>query len=211
MFFSDVRASSLAFQTSHRSWLLPKRSFHRRRHFGIRAEVNYVNADEAKNLVASKGYAIVDVRDITQFERAHIKSCYHIPIFIENKDNDPGIILFLEWFKREKFMLFEFCYVTDVWHCAGTIIKRTLHNNFSGLFYGLPFTKTNPDFLQSVKSQFSPDSKLLLVCQEGLRLVSLACFAVRKTVFTEMFHLLICQFWNVSILKLKFEIWCKLT
>lgn len=139
-FRSDVRASSLAFQTSHRSWLLPKRSFHRRRHFGIRAEVNYVNADEAKNLVASKGYAIVDVRDITQFERAHIKSCYHIPIFIENKDNDPG-----------------------------TIIKRTLHNNFSGLFYGLPFTKTNPDFLQSVKSQFSPDSKLLLVCQEGLR------------------------------------------
>lgn len=50
-------------------------------------------------------------------------------------------------------------------------MKRTLHNNFSGLFFGLPFTKPNPEFVQSVKSQFSPGSKLLLVCQEGLRLV----------------------------------------
>ncbi|GFQ01630.1 rhodanese-like domain-containing protein 9 chloroplastic [Phtheirospermum japonicum] len=46
---------------------------------------------------------------------------------------------------------------------------ESVHNNFSGLFYGLPFTKPNPDFVQSVKSQFSPESKLLLVCQEGLR------------------------------------------
>ncbi|KAI3760570.1 hypothetical protein L1987_50966 [Smallanthus sonchifolius] len=55
---------------------------------------------------------------------------------------------------------------TDV---SGTIVKRQLHNNFSGLFYGLPFTKPNPEFVQSVKSQFSPDSKILIVCQEGLR------------------------------------------
>lgn len=44
-----------------------------------------------------------------------------------------------------------------------------MHNNFSGLFFGLPFTKLNPEFVQSVKAQFSPQSKLLLVCQEGLR------------------------------------------
>lgn len=99
-----------------------------------------MSADEAKKLVANDGYAIVDVRDKTQFERAHIKSCFHVPLFIENQDSDPG-----------------------------TIIKRTLHNNFAGLFFGLPFTKQNPDFVQSVKSQFSPDKKLLLVCQEGLR------------------------------------------
>ena len=54
---------------------------------------------------------------------------------------------------------------------VGTIIKRQAHNNFAGLFFGLTFTKTNPEFLQSVKSQFSPESKLLLVCQEGLRSV----------------------------------------
>lgn len=135
---SDFRASSLAFQTSGRQ-AIPKRSIHWR-HFGVRAEISYVNADDAKELVAKEGYAIVDVRDKSQFERAHIKSCYHAPLFIENQDNDPG-----------------------------TIIKRTAHNNFAGLFYGKPFTKPNPEFVQSVKGQFSPKSKLLLVCQEGLR------------------------------------------
>ncbi|XP_021281997.1 rhodanese-like domain-containing protein 9, chloroplastic [Herrania umbratica] len=133
---------------SRRSWLELK-THHgraisgipaRRRNLSIRAEVNFVNAEEAKRLIALEGYAVLDVRDKSQFDRAHIKSCYHVPLFIENQDNDPG-----------------------------TIIKRTLHNNFSGLFFGLPFTKPNPHFVQSVKSQFSPDSKLLLVCQEGLR------------------------------------------
>ena len=46
-----------------------------------------------------------------------------------------------------------------------------MHNNFSGLFFGLSFTKLNPDFVKLVKGQFSTDSKLLLVCQEGMRLV----------------------------------------
>ncbi|KAF5750689.1 hypothetical protein HS088_TW03G01028 [Tripterygium wilfordii] len=112
----------------------------RPRKLGIRAEVDYVNVEEAKKLIASEGYAILDVRDKSQYDRAHIKSCYHVPLFIENQDND-----------------------------LGTIIKRTVHNNFSGLFFGLPFTKLNPDFVQSVKSQFSQESKLLVVCQEGLR------------------------------------------
>lgn len=112
----------------------------RRRFLAINAEVEYVNADEAKKLIAVEGYSILDVRDKTQFDRAHIKDCYHVPLFIENQDND-----------------------------LGTIIKRTVHNNFSGLFFGLPFTKFNSEFVQSVKSQFSPESKILLVCQEGLR------------------------------------------
>ncbi|XP_043693389.1 rhodanese-like domain-containing protein 9, chloroplastic [Telopea speciosissima] len=106
----------------------------------LRAEVNYVNAEEAKKLIAVDGYAVLDVRDKSQYDRAHIKSCYHVPLFIENKDND-----------------------------LGTIVKRTVHNNFAGLFFGLLFTKLNPNFVQSIKSQFSTDSKLLLVCQEGLR------------------------------------------
>ncbi|KAG9160341.1 hypothetical protein Leryth_008750, partial [Lithospermum erythrorhizon] len=111
-----------------------------RKNFAIKAEIEYVNAEDAKKLIAVEGYAIVDVRDIKQFERAHIKECYHAPLFIENRDND-----------------------------IGTIINRQLHNNFSGLFYGLPFTKQNPEFVQTVKRKFSPESKLLLVCQEGLR------------------------------------------
>ncbi|KAG2683344.1 hypothetical protein I3843_10G027500 [Carya illinoinensis] len=112
----------------------------RRKNLNIKAEVSYVNAEEAKKLIAVEEYTILDVRDKSQYDRAHIKSCYHVPLFIENQDND-----------------------------FGTIIKRTVHNNFSGLFFGLLFTKLNPDFVQSVKSQFSPGSKLLLVCQEGLR------------------------------------------
>lgn len=56
----------------------------------------------------------------------------------------------------------------------GTIIKRTVHNNFAGLFFGLPFTKRNLEFTKMVKDKFSPESKLLVVCQEGLRLVNSA-------------------------------------
>lgn len=68
--------------------------------------------------------------------------------------------------------LFYFSFLTSLDSLSvGTIVKRTLHNNFSGLFFGLPFTKPNPDFVTSVKSKFQPDSKLLVVCQEGLRLV----------------------------------------
>ncbi|CAK8543326.1 unnamed protein product [Lathyrus sativus] len=111
-----------------------------RRNFTIKAEVEFVTADEAKELVAVNGFNVLDVRDKTQFERAHIKKCYHVPLFVENTDNDPG-----------------------------TFLLRTVHNNFSGLFFGIPFTRPNPDFVKSVKSQLSPESKLLVVCQEGLR------------------------------------------
>lgn len=61
----------------------------------IKAEVNFVNGEEAKNLIAVEGYAILDVRDVTQYDRAHIKACHHIPLFIENKDNDIGKAFFL--------------------------------------------------------------------------------------------------------------------
>ncbi|KAI4348753.1 hypothetical protein L6164_009436 [Bauhinia variegata] len=135
---SNVRTSWLVLRT-HNARNMPGK-LPGRRSLTIKAEVNFVNADQAKELVAAEEYTVLDVRDKTQFDRAHIKSCYHVPLFVENKDNDPG-----------------------------TIIKRTLHNNFSGLFFGLPFTKPNPEFVQSVKSQFPPESKLLIVCQEGLR------------------------------------------
>ncbi|RDY00510.1 Rhodanese-like domain-containing protein 9, chloroplastic [Mucuna pruriens] len=90
-----------------------------RRRLAIKAEVEYVSAEKAKELVEVNGYAVLDVRDKTQFERAHIKSCSHVPLFVENKDNDPG----LEFLLPKDFM----------W------------------------------------SQFPPETKLLVVCQEGLR------------------------------------------
>lgn len=106
----------------------------------MKAEVKYVDGVEAKKLVAEEGYTVLDIRDRIQYEKAHIVPSVHIPVYIENTDND-----------------------------IGTIVNRTLHNNFSGLFYGLAFTKPNPDFLSSVEKKFPKDSKLLLVCQEGLR------------------------------------------
>lgn len=67
--------------------------------------MNFVNGDEAKRLVDEEGYTVLDVRDKTQFDRAHIKSCHHVPLFIENNDNDLGIGLasFLT-FRRELYV-----------------------------------------------------------------------------------------------------------
>lgn len=104
------------------------------------AEVKYVSGEEAKKLVDDDGYTIVDIRDQVQYERTHIPGTAHIPYFIKNEDND-----------------------------IGTIIYRQLHYGFSGLFYGLAYTKQNPEFASSVLKQFPKDSKLLLVCNEGLR------------------------------------------
>lgn len=70
--------------------LLVVKGKQRGRGFQIKAQVEFVNAEEAKKLVGVEGYAVVDVRDKTQFERAHIKKCYHVPLFIENTDNDIG-------------------------------------------------------------------------------------------------------------------------
>lgn len=106
----------------------------------VRAEVKYVDGVEAKKLMAEEGYTVLDIRDRIQYEKAHIVPSTHVPVYIENADND-----------------------------LNTIVNRTLHNNFSGLFYGLAFTKPNPDFISSVEKKFPTDSKLLLVCQEGLR------------------------------------------
>ena len=60
--------------------------------FLVRADVNYVNAEEAKRLVGEENFSVLDVRDKSQYERSHIQSSYHIPLFVENKDNDPGSI-----------------------------------------------------------------------------------------------------------------------
>lgn len=60
--------------------------------------MNFVNAEEAVKLIAVEGYKVLDVRDNTQFNRAHIKDCYHVPLFIENKDNDLGNIMFFSLF-----------------------------------------------------------------------------------------------------------------
>lgn len=83
------------FSNIGRCWLVLKthnaRTERRRLRLAIKAEVKFVNAEQAKELIAVEGYSVLDVRDRTQFDRAHIKTCYHVPLFVENQDNDPGI------------------------------------------------------------------------------------------------------------------------
>ncbi|RZR95489.1 hypothetical protein BHM03_00024352, partial [Ensete ventricosum] len=64
---------------------------YRKRSAVIRAEVRFVNGDEAKKLVTEEGFTILDVRDRIQYERARITSCCHVPLFVENQDNDFGM------------------------------------------------------------------------------------------------------------------------
>nr|BAJ93045.1 predicted protein [Hordeum vulgare subsp. vulgare] len=56
----------------------------------VRAEVSFVDGDEAKRLVAEEGYTVLDVRDRRQYERAHVRASAHVPLYIENEDNDIG-------------------------------------------------------------------------------------------------------------------------
>jgi rhodanese-related sulfurtransferase len=176
--------SSLAFSGALVQWRLFEKSLRKRkeplggcnlaclnRTMDIRAEVKYVSPKEAKRLVTDEGYTILDVRDQTQYDRAHIKSCHHVPIFIENNDGD-----------------------------FGTVIKRTLHNNVSGLFFGLPFTKSNSDFVPLVQQQFPTDSKLLLVCQEGL-----SCISFHNAFSRSSGEALTSEAWNRVKLTMTFE------
>ena len=90
---SSFRTSPLGFESlTHRGGTVLGKPIHRPRALTIRAEVSFVNAEEAKKLIA-EGYTVLDVRDKSQFDRAHIKSCYHVPLFVENKDNDIGILV----------------------------------------------------------------------------------------------------------------------
>lgn len=86
---SSYRASGLQLKTHGRRTIFRRSA---NINVNLRAEVNFVSAEEAKRLVTSEGYVIVDVRDKTQFERAHIRSCRHVPLFIENQDSDFGNI-----------------------------------------------------------------------------------------------------------------------
>eukprot|EP00475_Leptophrys_vorax_P034409 TRINITY_DN55487_c0_g2_i1.p1 TRINITY_DN55487_c0_g2~~TRINITY_DN55487_c0_g2_i1.p1 ORF type:complete len:270 (+),score=15.50 TRINITY_DN55487_c0_g2_i1:61-810(+) len=108
--------------------------------------VDILTWDEARAAVADEGYAVVDIRDPTQHERARIAGSTHIPSFVLETATD-----------------------------AKTTIKRVAHQSMPGNLYGLAFTKPNPDFVSTFRAQFpSPDAKVLLVCQEGLRSLSAA-------------------------------------
>ncbi|GBG72996.1 hypothetical protein CBR_g12715 [Chara braunii] len=104
------------------------------------ADVAFVTPEEARALVIEEGYTVIDVRDNTQFERSHLRDSVHVPLFVENRDMDPA-----------------------------TIVKRQMHSMMTGSLYGTAFTKPNDRFLPTLEARFPKTSKLLVVCQEGLR------------------------------------------
>eukprot|EP00897_Mesotaenium_endlicherianum_P001161 jgi/Mesen1/11045/ME000099S10485 len=110
------------------------------RPLSVRADVQFLTADDAKKVVEKDGYKVLDVRDEKQYARSHIPGSINVPLYTENKDND-----------------------------IETIIKRQAHNNFAGMLYGLTFTKPNDNFVSQVEKTVNKDQKLLVVCQEGLR------------------------------------------
>lgn len=55
-----------------------------------RAGVQYVDAEEAKQMASEGGYQIIDIRDASQYDRAHITNSTHVPLFIANEAMDPG-------------------------------------------------------------------------------------------------------------------------
>eukprot|EP00245_Coleochaete_scutata_P005467 TRINITY_DN19053_c0_g1_i1.p1 TRINITY_DN19053_c0_g1~~TRINITY_DN19053_c0_g1_i1.p1 ORF type:complete len:264 (-),score=39.60 TRINITY_DN19053_c0_g1_i1:531-1298(-) len=96
---------------------------------------------DAKRFIEN-GYAVIDIRDESQFKEAHITGSKHIPLYILNTDTDTQ-----------------------------TNIQRIVHQyGFQGLFFGVPFTKESDKFLPSVESEFpDKETKILVVCQKGLR------------------------------------------
>ncbi|KAJ4893178.1 Rhodanese-like domain-containing protein 10 [Raphanus sativus] len=56
-------------------------------------EVRTVEPREAKTLVSSEGYVLLDVRPAWEREKAHVKGSLHVPLFVEDPDNGPITLL----------------------------------------------------------------------------------------------------------------------
>ena len=59
------------------------------------AETQYVDAEEAKQMVSEDGFKIIDIRDASRYDRSHIGKSIHVPLFIANEDMDPGTLILL--------------------------------------------------------------------------------------------------------------------
>lgn len=96
---------------------------------------------EAKTVVASEGYVLLDVRPAWEREKARVKGSLHVPLFVEDTDNGPI-----------------------------TLLKKWIHLGYIGLWTGQRFTMFNDEFtLRVVEAVPDKESKVLVVCGEGLR------------------------------------------
>ncbi|VVA96924.1 unnamed protein product [Arabis nemorensis] len=104
-------------------------------------KVRAVEPKEAKTVVASEGYVLLDVRPVWEREKSRVKGSLHVPLFVEDTDNGPI-----------------------------TLLKKWIHLGYIGLWTGQKFTMFNDEFtLRVVEAVPDKQSKMLVVCGEGLR------------------------------------------
>ncbi|KAG7576538.1 Rhodanese-like domain [Arabidopsis thaliana x Arabidopsis arenosa] len=107
----------------------------------LSGKVRAVEPKEAKTVVASEGYVLLDVRPAWEREKARVKGSLHVPLFVEDTDNGPI-----------------------------TLLKKWIHLGYIGLWTGQRFTMFNDEFtLRVVEAVPDKQSKVLVVCGEGLR------------------------------------------
>ena len=88
----------------------------------VRAGIESFSVSEAVKAVNEDGYKVLDVRDKLQHDRARIVGSVHVPLFVENTDNDIG-----SWLPHRIFINVLACMrrmYLRVFVFSGTIIKR---------------------------------------------------------------------------------------
>lgn len=111
----------------------------------VLSKIEYTTPSKVADLVEA-GYTIVDVRDETQFGRAHLKDSVHIPLFTEDTSTD-----------------------------LNSIVNQQLHKGSVGNFKGTKHTVRNERFEETAQKLFpEKDAKLIIACQQGMRSTSAA-------------------------------------
>ncbi|CAN8270009.1 unnamed protein product [Cochlearia groenlandica] len=104
-------------------------------------KVRAVEPREAKTVLATEGYVVLDVRPVWEREKSRVKGSLHVPLFVEDTDNGPI-----------------------------TLLKKWIHLGYIGLWTGQRFTMFNDEFnLRVLKAIPDKQSNVLVVCGEGLR------------------------------------------
>ncbi|KAG7581246.1 Rhodanese-like domain superfamily [Arabidopsis suecica] len=107
----------------------------------LSGKVRAVEPKEAKTVVASEGYVLLDVRPAWEREKARVKGSLHVPLFVEDTDNGPI-----------------------------TFLKKWIHLGYIGLWTGQRFTMFNDEFTpRVVEAVPDKETKVLVACGEGLR------------------------------------------
>ncbi|MQM05721.1 hypothetical protein Taro_038537 [Colocasia esculenta] len=88
-----------------------------------------------------EGFRLLDIRPAWEWERARVRDALHVPLFVEDTDGGPL-----------------------------TLLKKSVHFGYVGLWTGQLLTTVNDQFVREVERMVpNKDEKLLVACGEGLR------------------------------------------